>query len=460
MVEPTTEVVYDEQSPVLVLRTALLRVVSGPDEGLSCELRSGRVLIGSGADSALQLHDSAVSRHHLEVRVLDRGYLVRDLQSTNGTFFRGARIGDLLVGLGSEFRVGQNLLRIEKGAECSGVVAIQQRFGSLIGTSKAMQKVYGLLAALAPSDVTVLLHGETGSGKDLAAEELHRQSARHRNSFGVLDCSMLPDQLAESELFGHERGAFTGAERSRQGVFERHHRGTVFIDEIGELPAMLQAKLLRVIDRRTVRRVGGDLPRPVDVRLVAATHRDLLGEVRAGRFREDLYYRLAVVKVELPPLRERKEDIAALARHFLRQTGCGDPDSVLSPALLGVLESRRWPGNVRELRNVIERAAILNQSSAEALSLTSTPGAAPRAKGSTAAAAVEEPQAQRFDERLFALEFKEAKAQLVEGFERQYCMRLVQRHGDNISAIARSANLARFMVRRLLDKYGLRNDAR
>jgi transcriptional regulator with AAA-type ATPase domain len=256
-------------------------------------------------------------------------------------------------------RLGGSVLRVDVGDEVSEVVRGQQRFGRLVGVSPAMQEVYGLLAAVAPTDATVLILGETGTGKELAAEAIHRQSPPAQAPFQVLDCGAIPENLIESEFFGHEKGAFTGATQAREGVFERARGGTVFLDEIGELPQLLQTRLLRVLDRRQVKRVGGTSLRRVDVRLVAATNRDLRQEVEQGRFRQDLYYRLAVVCVVLPPLRQRREDIPLLARHFLWQSGCPDPDTVLTPDMLELLETRRWRGNVRELRNAIEEAVVL-----------------------------------------------------------------------------------------------------
>ncbi|MBW2736663.1 MAG: sigma 54-dependent Fis family transcriptional regulator [Deltaproteobacteria bacterium] len=319
--EASTELIYGNAPPVLVLRTAVLRVVEGPCSGRGCDMASQRVSVGTALSNDLQLDDGQVSREHLEVRVVDQGYLVRDLRSTNGTYFRGARVTEALLGVGAELRVGQSVLRIERGEERSGSVPGKQRFGSLIGLSAPMQRLYGMLDAVAPSDLTVLVRGETGTGKELVAEELHRHSPRRERIFSVLDCAALSPQLVESELFGHERGAFTGAARTHIGIFERAHGGTVFIDEIGELPLALQTRLLRVLDQRTVQRVGSALPRKVDIRLVGATHRDLAKAVQEGRFRQDLYYRMAVVEIRVPPLRERKEDIPALAKHFLWQAG-------------------------------------------------------------------------------------------------------------------------------------------
>ena len=314
-----TQVIYADREALLVFRATVLRVLAGPDAGRSVELPAARATVGSAADNDLVLRDESVSRHHLEIQVHDRGYLVRDLDSTNGTYYRGARIREALLRVSGEIRLGATVLRFEQGKEHSGSVSARASFGRLVGSAPAMQKVYGVLAAVAPTDVTVLIEGETGTGKELVAEQLHRQSARASYPFSVIDCGALSESLIESELFGHEKGAFTGAVGERVGIFEKTRGGTVFLDEIGELPLHLQTRLLRVLDQRTIRRVGSNVQRKVDVRLVAATNRKLDGEVAQGRFRQDLFYRLTVARVQLPALRDRPDDIRLLAHHFAQQ---------------------------------------------------------------------------------------------------------------------------------------------
>jgi DNA-binding NtrC family response regulator len=447
-----TEVVYERDQPVLVLRSARISVVSGPDQGAACTITTSRIRIGTADDNGLTLSDPRVSRHHLELQVQDRGYLVTDLQSTNGTFYRGARIKEVLLELGAEIRVGSSVLRLDRAEEQSRAVNEQQRFGSLIGTSRGMQQVFGLLAAVSPTDATVLILGETGTGKELVAEEIHRSSPRHERPFSVVDCGALPASLIESELFGHIKGAFTGAISDREGIFERTPGGTVFLDEISELPIELQTRLLRVLDRRTVTRVGTNTPRKVDVRLVAATNRDLAQEVKEGRFRQDLYYRLAVVRILLPPLRDRKEDIPLLARCFLERAGCGDPDAILSENVIHDLRARKWSGNVRELRNVMDRLQVL------------TDGSDLMEDGPSAQLQVAAGEGTAFD--LSALDqilpapfldqsYKTAKELLLRQFEGLYIRRLAERHGDNISRMARDAGVDRHVIRKLLVKHGL-----
>jgi DNA-binding NtrC family response regulator len=472
--ESPTQIIYEESRPKLRVRPALLQVVAGPDKGKSYPLGAERVRVGTAAGNHLLLSDRSVSRNHAEFRIQDRGYLLRDLESTNGTFHRGIQVHEALVTVGAELRLGKTtVIRLDPTGDQSDIEGARPSFGNLVGMSEAMRDLYGILTAVSPTDVTVLLEGETGTGKELVAEELHRHSPRRGLPFSVLDCGALPANLIESELFGHEKGAFTGASERRLGVFERSNGGTVFLDEIGELPLDLQTRLLRVLDRRTVKRVGDHVQRTIDIRLVAATNRDLKAEQRAGRFREDLYHRLSVMRVVVPPLRRRREDIPLLARRFLVQLGCGDPDSILTRDLLDVLMSRRWPGNVRELRNVIERALVLVDSgqglvdsalhrsgppvgeSSDA-SLRAPSSSSPSALGaSEASQADRSPLASAFAEPFWQQPFKSAQEQLLEEFETIYFERLLARHGSNISALARGAGLDRHRVRRLLRKRGL-----
>jgi DNA-binding NtrC family response regulator len=238
-------------------------------------------------------------------------------------------------------------------------------FGELVGVSEPMRQIYALIEQVAPSSASVLITGESGTGKELVARTIHNLSPRKGGSFVAINCSAIPETLMESELFGHERGAFTGAAGRRLGCFELAHAGTLLLDEISEMPVSLQAKLLRVLEDRTIRRLGGSQEIPVDVRVLAATNRDPAEAVRGGTFREDLLYRLNVITIELPPLRKRKkEDIPLLAQHLVANLAerHGRPARLLSPAAVEALQSHSWPGNVRELRNVIERAVIICSS--------------------------------------------------------------------------------------------------
>jgi DNA-binding NtrC family response regulator len=457
--EHPTAVLYDEQKPILVSRSTLVRVIAGPDAGRSQPLSHHPVRVGTAPDNELVLTDGHVSRRHLEFRVHDHGYLVRDMGSTNGVYFRNARIQEAVLGPASEVRLGSTVLRLEVGPEEAQEVAPRESFGGLVGASAAMQGVYGLLAAVAPTDTTVLIEGETGTGKEVVAQAIHGESPRAKAPFCVIDCGSISSTLIESELFGHERGAFTGAVRDRSGIFERAHGGTVFLDEVGEIPLPLQTRLLRVLEQREVRRVGGNVPRRVDVRLLAATNRILSEEVRAGRFREDLYYRLAVIRIVVAPLRQRREDIPLLARHFLWQAGSVDPDAVLTPEMMNLLLSRMWRGNVRELRNAIERAVVLSGDAKlrfpdEDLPPPEAEAAEPRSE------IARQPSGSDWLSRALPAEyldrpFKDARDDIVHAFEAVYLKKLIEAHGRNLSRIAREAGVDRQIIRRMLHRHGL-----
>jgi len=305
-----------------------------------------------------------------------------------------------------------------------------------------MKRLFSLLAKAAPTEATILLQGETGTGKEAIAEAVHQQSRRAKGPFVVVDCGSIPHELIASELFGHAKGSFTGAGADKQGLIEAANHGTLFLDEIGELALDLQPQLLRVLDRRQVRRVGETQSVDVDIRVIAATHRDLRALVKAGQFREDLYYRLAVVATHVPPLRERKQDIPALATWFAEKMGRGS--FAQSPALLDQLQGHDWPGNVRELRNVVERALSLGDAALEALGESM-----PRAG---------ESELGKQDPQMLELPFKEAKAQLVEAFERDYLTALLARHHGNISRAAAEAGIDRNYIHRLVKKYNLEVD--
>jgi len=291
--------------------------------------------------------------------------VLRDHGSTNGTFLDGVRVREAYLAPGAAIRLGNTEMTFSPLEERIEILrSDSDSFGELTGSSASMREVYGILERIAPTDVTVLLEGETGTGKELAARAIHKYSHRAARPFVVVDCGAVAPNLIESELFGHEKGAFTDAVKSRQGAFELADSGTIFLDEIGELSLDLQPKLLRALDQRETKRVGADKPVTVNVRVISATNRDLEKEVRAGRFREDLFYRLTVVRVALPPLRNRKEDIETLAGHLLAGISkeIGRKIAGLSAEAAAALTAYTWPGNVRELRNVLGRAAALSDS--------------------------------------------------------------------------------------------------
>ncbi|MGC4121327.1 MAG: sigma 54-interacting transcriptional regulator [Myxococcales bacterium] len=353
----------------LLVRSAKIEVIAGPDRGLSAALRAGALVVGSGAGSDLLLSDRSVSSRHLEIQAAGDGYLLRDLGSTNGTAIGDLKVQAATVAGPVEIALGRTRLRFTPGSEQESFpLSPRESFGSLLGKSPSMRRCFALLERAAQTDSSVLLEGESGTGKEVAAESVHQASPRAGGPFVVVDCGAIAPNLVESELFGHEKGAFTGAVGTRVGAFEQADGGTLFLDEIGELPLEMQPKLLRFLEKREVRRVGGSSARSVNVRVVAATLRRLEERVSEGAFRQDLFFRLAVLRVELPPLRRRREDVPLLALALARKLRKDvDPAAWLPEKTLQVLQSYDWPGNVRELRNVIERLAAVPELGPQAL---------------------------------------------------------------------------------------------
>jgi len=410
-----------------------LVIVNGPDRGASVLLADTPITFGSGSGSDFRLSDPTVSRRHLLAAPGEGGLLVRDLGSTNGSFVRGARFGELLLGFGGEIQIGQTHIKYVPEEEAVEVPPLEtERFGSLVGRDPKMRQLFRLIGDIAGSDTTVLIEGETGTGKELFAEEIHRASPRRGGPFVVFDCGAVPRELIESALFGHVRGAFTGAEGGRAGAFEEASGGTLFLDEIGELPLEQQPALLRAIAEREVKPIGSDRYRSVDVRVVAATHRDLARAVSEGRFRADLYYRIAVLRVTVPPLRQRREDVPLLAREFIRQLRPDvPPEAVLTPGLLAAFGAYHWPGNVRELRNAIERLLVVGD-----------PGELepPRAR---------EPEPERYPA---------ARRQAIDRFERDYVAALLRESGGVIAQAASRAGISRQMFHRLVRRHVVPTD--
>jgi transcriptional regulator with PAS, ATPase and Fis domain len=422
-----------------------LVVLEGPARGARAHLPATGAKVGSAPTCTLVLADPTVSRVHLEIRALGSALRLRDAGSTNGTYIGGVRIHEADIPVGTVVRLGGSAFRVD-AREDNTFVAISERteLGELVGSSLEMRALYAVLERVAPTDTTVLVQGETGTGKDVAARSIHALSSRSAGPFVPIDCGAIPEHLFESELFGHLRGAFTGAVSNRKGVFEEAAGGTLFLDEIGEMPLSLQPKLLRALETRTVRRVGASTAVPVDVRVVAATNRSLAKCVNDGTFREDLYYRLAVVEVAIPPLRDREGDVAILAnRFFERLTGQKAP---LDPAFVAQLAARSWPGNVRELRNFIERAVAMGQArpSTGASVAPPPPTSAP----------VLPPGAESIVP--LSLPLKEAREAWTREFERIYVEAMLRKTGGNVTRAAEAAGVSRRFLQRLCARLGVR----
>jgi two-component system, NtrC family, nitrogen regulation response regulator GlnG len=428
----------------------MLRVLNGELKGAESVLAGDTPFtVGAGFDTTLRLPDPAVSRRHLELT--NRGGFVtaRDLGSTNGSFYEGTRFDSLDLGPGAVFRVGQTELQLVAPERADPIPPAEDTsFGKLLGKSRRMREIFALLERASRTDATVLITGETGTGKEVVAESVHQASPRREGPFVVVDCASIPANLIESELFGHVKGAYTNALTDRTGAFESAHGGTIFLDELGELPAGLQPRLLRVLESRQIKRVGSNRFIPLDVRVVAATNRSLEDEVRARRFRSDLYYRLAVVKVALPALRERREDIPLLAQAFLeRHPG---RQMRLEPEVVAALTSYDWPGNVRELRNVIDQAASLTREGLDlALRLRGSPSDEP----APSEAAVDVGS-------VLDLPYKEARRLALEQFEAAYAEHVVARAGGNVTKAAEQAQIHRNVLHRILSRSRNSNPSR
>jgi DNA-binding NtrC family response regulator len=408
-------------------------------DGKSVTIDVDPVVVGRDEGAALVVADPEVSAFHCELRAMNEGVLVKDLGSTNGTFIGALRILEALVTSPVDLTIGGSKIQVVPTAKHRVDVGFADRFGPLVGSSPKMRRIYGVLERVAKTPLSVLILGETGTGKELVAKALHEASDRKGGPFVVVDCGSIPPTLAESILFGHEKGSFTGASERRKGALAEADGGTLFFDELGELPIELQPKLLRAIAERQVKRVGGSQFEPIDVRIVAATRRDLGAEMNAGRFRSDLFFRIAQVRVELPSLRERVGDIPILVEEICKKVG--HPGQ--APAVLAWIEQRLgahdWPGNVRELVNVASVAATLAETPEaidDVLTLT-------RADGDPSS--VRQP----------ATAFSEAKRASVAAFEREYFASLARQAKGNVSEMARQSGMERHHVRAYLRKYGI-----
>jgi transcriptional regulator with PAS, ATPase and Fis domain len=441
---PTTDLQVSQDGKFALVPQFILRVEGGSQAGQVFSSSGEPTIIGTHHSAAVVLTERSVSRFHCEIGFRGGHHYLRDLDSRNGTGINGVRIDQAYPQHGCTLYLGDARLRFEVSSATSPLALSEaSQFGDLVGTSTAMRALFAVLERAAASETTVLLEGETGTGKDLAAEAIHRASGRREGPFIIVDCATIPGELMESELFGHVAGAFTGATTSRIGAFEEAQRGTLFLDEVGELPFDLQAKLLRALESREVRRIGENIARPVDVRIIAATNRDLRRAVNTRRFRPDLYYRLAVVVARMPPLRERLGDLPLLSESILEAQDVTDAtlrETLQSDAFIRRLQSYDWRGNVRELRNHLELCIALRERLEPGHSFR--PGGTPEVD---AVPVIDIDKALRV-----------ARREWISVFERRYLTQLLRAHGDNVSAAARAAKIARMQLHRMLKRNGLR----
>jgi two-component system response regulator GlrR len=426
----TVKVLLDRQghARALEIPSYSLRVVKGPGGRRPRPFNAVRVRIGSSPQSDFPIDDPTVSAVHCEIVGGADGFQVRDLGAKNGVRLGGRRVGEAWLDAKDLLTLGDAVVRFELSKEATQWPLVEaSSYGALRGSSPLMRELYSRLQRAASSDAPVLLSGETGTGKELAADAIASGGARRDRPFVVVDCGRLNASLAESELFGHERGAFTGAVAPHAGAFERAHGGTAFLDEVGELPLEVQPKLLGALERKLVQRVGGAAPIPVDVRILAATHRNLAYEVNRGRFRADLYFRLAAVEIRMPSLREHPEDLPELITHFLEEIPGAKH---LAPEVFRGLCAHDYPGNVRQLRNEVERAVL--------------------GLGSDAPPALARPVD-------LETPFRIQKERLIDGFERAYLVRLVEACQGNVSEAARRSGLSRVRLYEMLSRWKLKS---
>lgn len=442
MVDGTLTAPASNTTVKLRSRKIRVEIVKGPTIGSIAELPGIGARVGSGKDVDLVVNDPTVSRHHLTLRIEGDAIRVIDNQSRNGTQLDGVRILDAFARPDAVLVIGSTSLRLRMlDASIEVPLSTKERFGNMVGRSVPMRRLFGLLERIAPTDMSVLVEGETGTGKELVAEGLHVQSRRSEKPLVVFDCSAVSQNLIESELFGHKKGAFTDARQDRAGRFEEADGGTLFLDEIGELPLELQPKLLRALERREVRRIGDDKVRQVNVRVVAATNRSLSIEVERGRFREDLYHRLAEVVVQVPALRHRPEDIPVLARFLeakVRENHPGVPP--LPEEVLQQWRGMSFPGNVRELRNRVRLALLLGPERQTFVDHEEPP----KTSGELDV---------RLDEPLF-----DGFERLKEAYEKAYLQKALEKTGNNVTHTAELAGVGRRYVQRAMERYGLRED--
>jgi transcriptional regulator with PAS, ATPase and Fis domain len=416
-----------------------IAVTRGPDTGARIEAAGTLVRIGTSPDCDLVLTDDTVSRRHCEIEMTEGGVHIRDSGSTNGVVISGMRVFDAVLTGKLTLKLGDTTIIVTPLSETVDREQITgERFGDLIGRSPRMRELFADLERIAPTDMTLLIEGETGTGKDLVAESVHRASPRADHPYVVFDCGAVVPALAESELFGHERGAFTGAVSARAGLFEQADKGTLFLDELGELPKDLQPKLLRALEKREIRRVGGAKTIAVDVRVIAATNRNMAEEVRRGHFREDLYFRVAATHVMVAPLRERKDDLALLVEHFLSLEHPPRVAADLPEDIWEMLRAHRWPGNVRELRNVVQRLLVTPERALSPAIVHET--------GSLRALFSPTPDQ--------ILPLRLARREVGDALERSYLDVVLAKTEGNVTRAAAIAEVSRQMMQRLMRKHG------
>ena len=435
---------------------AVVEVEAGKPSQKRATLDGDVLRVGSHPSNELALDDRTVSRFHCRLTRGPRAWRIEDTGSLNGTKVAGLWVRDADLSMPEcRVEIGDSVVVVrEAGHEQAPPLAPQVSFGALYGASAAMRRMYDLLSRVARTDATVLIEGESGTGKELITAEIVRRGPRAGKPFVVVDCGSIAPAVVESELFGHARGSFTGADRQRIGAFEAADGGTVFLDEIGELPVEMQPKLLRVLETGEIRRMGENQLRKVDVRVIAATNRQLEREVNQGRFREDLFFRLSVVTVRVPSLRERREDIPLLVDAFLSSLEAIDKRHLFTPEVIDAMLKHDWPGNVRELRNFVERRVVFdigglgldgdNVGPRSAPPASAPPGSAPApVSGGGLAIDIERP-------------FRQAKDELIDTFERRYLTDLLAWAEGNVSRAARKAKIDRMYLHRLLQHHGIR----
>jgi DNA-binding NtrC family response regulator len=421
----------------------LFHVVSGPDQGSSFRLSSETpvAVFGKGPTADFRLHDPSVSRRHARLELGPAGARIHDEESTNGTRVNGVSITEARLAGGEELTLGDNRIAVHRGVPAAPeALPARASFGRMLGASRELRRLYPLLDRLAASTIPVVIEGETGTGKEILAEAIHEASPRAQGPFVVFDCTAVPSSMVEAELFGHERGAFTGAVTRHVGMLEQANGGTLFIDEIGDLDLALQPKLLRALERGEFRRIGGDRSITVDVRILAATRRSLEREVEVGRFRDDLFHRLAVGRVELPPLRRRRGDVTVLARAFGYQLG--SQETVIPDDVLARWSEHSWPGNVRELRNAVARYLALGE-----LSLRSPSTEQDEEKKPSQPAAGFHAIADRVIREGAPL--VRARQEVIDAFETEYLEAMLDRHGGVVTRAAAAAGIVRRHFQRL-----------